>query len=209
MIEDAELTLHGEKLEELLDAWLPVQSGWNLQDAIYLLIRKDPDDQKNKSHRISFAKENEFDYETRALTHLLKSFANPKISIKPIGEKDSTASSKEQTVAIDYRVDKWDFINWAETEWDDNAEHLTNARKRYKKVSKFKKPHKTIVNYEPKNQAHKDAVNELRKKYPWNERQKFTLPMFRPEIGKLVKAKGQTLFARQKLYDYLNQFKAK
>ena len=69
--------LSSAEIDKLLEIWLAKQSPLNLQDAIYLLVRKDPKVQNDAGNRISFAKETENAVETRALTHVLKSFANP------------------------------------------------------------------------------------------------------------------------------------
>ena len=97
-------SLSNEQLSALLDIWMRTQRPWNLQSAIYLLIRKDPEDAANKKRRISFSEKNELEYETRAFTHVLKSANTDPSEIQLIVTANPTATKKEGAVAVDYEI---------------------------------------------------------------------------------------------------------
>jgi len=205
-IYDDEQELYGEEMNNLLAQWMKKQTPWNLQDAIYLLIRKNPDNPTNKNHRISFAEKNMEKLETRAFTHILKSFADPEIRIYPIGEFVATATPEERKVAVDYLVDRDDFIEWADKEWDDNVDHLTAAHKQYKKTSPFKKPHKTAIKSMLRANAHEEAVQELRSKYTASERVEISYDEFHDLMVPILKPKKQTIYSKSRLYEYFANF---
>jgi len=206
-IYDDEQEFSSNELQLVLGEWLKKQLPWNLQSAIWLLIRKDPEVPKNKERRISFAKATERELTTRALTLVLKAFADPKIKLNPIEVFGPTASKEERKVAVDYSVEKRDFIAWAETDWDDNVDHLTIALKQYDKTSKFKKPHATTTKSKLRVKAHEQAVNELCSEYPASARLHFTYGEFHDLIAPLVKSKKQTIYSKSKLYDFFTQFR--
>ena len=93
-----------EEFVEVIDVWMEIQRPWNLQSAIDLLLRHDPNDPVNAKRRISFSEKNELEYETRAFTHVLKSANTDPSEIQLIVTANPTATKKEGAVAVDYEI---------------------------------------------------------------------------------------------------------
>lgn len=200
-------SLSNEELSALLDIWMRTQRPWNLQSAIYLLIRKDPEDAANKKRRISFSEKNELEYETRAFTHVLKSASDGPKGVKLIRSTNQTATKEEGEVALDYSVYKKDFIKWAEEEWDDDATHLTEALKRYKQTSIYGKKHKTTLDTEPRRKANYEAMLELRSTVSNKERFSMSFRVFRAQMRPLLKERKHDIYGTSRLRDLHSDFR--
>ncbi len=61
-----------EKFEDVLDRWIAKQPPWDLQSAIYLLLKKNPEAKEREP--INFDPKNDSKTETRAYTYALQAF---------------------------------------------------------------------------------------------------------------------------------------
>ena len=198
-----------EEFVEVIDVWMEIQRPWNLQSAIDLLLRHDPNDPVNAKRRISFSKENELKRETRAFTLILNSEHDGVNGIRLFEVAKPTATKKEGKAAVDYTVYKKDFVRWADKEWDDNATHLTEALKRYNKTSVYGKKHKTTEQTEPRRTANEEAMQELRSSLSLGERSNMSFDDFHNNMAVRLKSKKQNIYARTKLRELYNDFRVR
>ncbi len=147
-----------ETFKAVLDRWIAKQQPWDLQSAIYLLLKKNPEAKEREP--INFDPKNDSKTETRAYTYALQAFRDPSVKLWDLAPDGAPKLS-----AADHLVHKRDFIDWADKTWGGDAKHLVTALKHY--GNRDKKPSKTQLNQEARetpNRAAFDRVVKVRGK---------------------------------------------
>jgi hypothetical protein len=137
--------------EEVLDRWIAKQTPWDLQSAIYLLLKRNPE---GDPPSINFDPENDSKTETRAYTYALQAIQDPSNPLR-----DLLPTKLPKLSAADYSVHKRDFILWATEKWGGGAPHLDDALKRY--GNRDKKISKTQLKKIAREAANRAAFNRL------------------------------------------------